>query len=143
MKKQWPGIQISDGDRELVQSIIKQDGILRGINQKDLLMIAASLAVKKNVPENSSIAEGKNDVAHPSLMNGDNYAEYRQYISLIYFLTAGNKELSNMSDTSIMVNNFVNYAHRGLIFLKTNYLESKDADQDITNDFVSLVSDVR
>jgi hypothetical protein len=141
-KKRWPGISISESDHELVDSIRKQDGLLRGINQKDLLMVAASLAVKLGSPEVVTETKSK-QVTHPDLINKDDYAEYRQYIALIYYVTAAKRDLNSMSDTKIMVDNFLDYAHRGLQILKTEYLESKDGDTKIGNEFVSLLANIK
>lgn len=139
MKKQWPGISISEEDSELASRIIKQDGLLRNMDQKDLLMLAAALAVKNNAPEVIALTGKRKDVTHQSLINGDSYNEFRQYISLIYFQTAGKKDLNSMADPKIMVDNFINYARRGLYLLKAEYLESNDADQKLLNDFASLM----
>lgn len=138
-KKQWPGISITEEDSELATRIIKQDGILRSIDQKDLLLLAAALAVKNNAPEVISGFGKRKDVTHQSLINGDNYNEYRQYISLIYFQTAGKKDLKSMADPKVMVDNFVDYARRGLYLLKAEYLESSDSDEKLLEDFVSLI----
>lgn len=138
-KKQWPGISISEEDSELATRIIKQDGLLRSIDQKDLLLLAAALAVKNNAPEVITGSGKRKDVTHQSLINGDNYNEYRQYISLIYFQTVGKKDLKSMADPKAMVDNFIDYARRGLYLLKAEYLESKDADEKILHDFVDLV----
>jgi len=137
--KQWPGISITEQDSELAASIIKQDGLLRNIDQKDLLLIAASLAVKHNAPAVISSPGKRKDVTHQSLINGDNYNEYRQYISLIFFQTAGKKDLKSMADPKIMIDNFIDYARRGLYLLKAEYLESNDSDQKFLQDFVELL----
>lgn len=139
MKKQWPGISISEEDSELASRIIKQDGLLRNMDQKDLLMLAAALAVKNNAPEVIARTGKRKDVTHQSLINGDSYNEFRQYISLIYFQTAGKKDLKSMADPKVMVDNFINYARRGLYLLKAEYLESNDADQKLLKDFAGLM----
>lgn len=139
IKKQWPGISITEQDSELAARIIKQDGLLRNIDQKDLLLLAASLAVKNNAPEVISSPGKKKDVTHQSLINGDNYNEYRQYISLIFFQTMGKKDLKSMADPKIMVDNFVDYARRGLYLLKAEYLESNDSDEKLLSDFIGLM----
>jgi hypothetical protein len=138
-KKQWPGISITEDDSELATRIIKQDGLLRNIDQKDLLLLAAALAVKNNAPEVITGSSKRKDVTHQSLINGDNYNEYRQYISLIYFQTAGKKDLKSMADPKAMVDNFVDYARRGLYLLKAGYLESNDSDDKLLEDFVNLM----
>lgn len=138
-KKQWPGISIPEQDSELVSSIMKQDGLLRNIDQKDLLLLAAALAVKNNAPEVIMTPGKRKDVTHQSLINGDNYNEYRQYISMIFFQTAGKKDLKSMADPKVMVDNFVDYARRGLYLLKVSYLESNDSDEKLLQDFVGLL----
>lgn len=139
MKKQWPGISISEEDSELASRIIKQDGLLRNMDQKDLLMLAAALAVKNNAPEVIARTGKRKDVTHQSLINGDSYNEFRQYISLIYFQTAGKKDLKSMADPKIMVDNFISYARRGLYLLKAEYLESSDSDEKLLSDFANLM----
>lgn len=136
---QWPGISITEQDSELAQRIIKQDGLLRNIDQKDLLLIAAALAVKNNAPEVITSSGKRKDVTHQSLINGDNYNEYRQYISLIFFQTLGKKDLKSMADPKVMVDNFIDYARRGLYLLKSEYLESNDSDQKLLQDFVGML----
>lgn len=138
-KKQWPGISITEEDSELASRIIKQDGLLRNIDQKDLLLLAAALAVKNNAPQVIAGTGKRKDVTHQSLINGDNYNEFRQYISLIYFQTAGKKDLKSMADPKLMVDNFVDYARRGLYLLKAEYLETNDSDERLLGDFVDLV----
>lgn len=135
----WPGISITEQDSELAQRIIKQDGLLRNIDQKDLLLIAAALAVKNNAPEVINSSSKRKDVTHQSLINGDNYNEYRQYISLIFFQTLGKQDLKSMADPKIMVDNFIDYARRGLYLLKSEYLESNESDQRLLNDFVGML----
>lgn len=138
-KKQWPGISITEEDSELASRIIKQDGLLRNIDQKDLLLLAAALAVKNHAPQVIAGTGKRKDVTHQSLINGDNYNEFRQYISLIYFQTAGKKDLKSMADPKVMVDNFVDYARRGLYLLKAEYLESNDSDEKLLDDFVGLM----
>ncbi len=138
-KKQWPGISIPEEDSELVTSIIRQDGLLRYMDQKDLLLLSAALAVKKNAPEIITGSGKRKDVTHQSLINGDSYNKYRQYISMIYYQTSGRKDLKSMADPKVMVDNFVDYARRGLRLLKVEYLESNNADEELLGSFVELL----
>lgn len=138
-RKQWPGISITEDDSELATRIIKQDGLLRNIDQKDLLLLAAALAVKNNAPEVIAGIGKKKDVTHQSLINGDSYSEFRQYISLIFFKTAGKNDLKSMADPKAMVDNFVDYARRGLYILKVEYLGTNDSDEKLLQDFVGLL----
>ena len=93
--------------------------------------------MKYNAPEVITSAGKRKDVTHQSLINGDNYNEYRQYISMIFFQTVGKKDLKSMADPKVMVDNFIDYARRGLYLLKTDYLESNNADERLLEDFVS------
>lgn len=138
-KKQWPGISIPEEDSELVTSIIRQDGLLRSMDQKDLLLLAAALAVKKDAPEVIESSGKRKDVTHQSLINGENYSKYRQYISMIYYQTAGKKDLKSMADPKLMVDNFIDYARRGLRLLRVEYLESNNSDEELLDSFVNLL----
>ena len=138
-EKKWPGISITEDDSELATRIIKQDGLLRSIDQKDLLLIAAAIAVKNDAPEIVPKTTKRKDVTHQSLINGEAYNEYRQYISLIYFQTAGKQDLKSMGDPKLMVENFIDYARRGLYLLKAEYLETNDSNERLLNDFVELL----
>lgn len=135
--KKWPGIAIPEEDRDLINRISQQDGILNGIDAKDLLMIAASLAVKSKAPEIAPATSRSVDTISPGNLN--TYNEYRQYIALIYFQTNGHHDLNSMSDPKIMINNFIDYARRGLRMLKTNYLESPDGHEKMEDMFIEYL----
>jgi hypothetical protein len=143
MSKQlkWPGINITQSDRDLVSRIMDADGYLTRINIKDLLMMAAAISVKKKLPKINTSTEEKFDrnVAHPTLMNQADYEEFRQYIALTYFLTAGNRKIENMNDASAMVKNFVDQAQRGLRYLEANYVNSKNGSDDMMDELLSLI----
>lgn len=128
-KKMWPSVGISKEDQELVKTISKYPGVLQHAEMKDILMIAATLAVESNAPELEMPKGDKTPVIHGSLLSGENYNEYRQYMILIYFLTKGKRELSNMSDLSDIVNTFVDYAHRGLQIMKDKYLKNDGPEE--------------
>ena len=136
--KKWPGIAIPEDDRDLINRISQQDGVLTGIDAKDLLMIAASLAVKSRAPEVVPPTSRNIDTISPGNLN--TYNEYRQYISLIYYQTAGNHDLNSMSDPKVMIGNFIDYARRGLQMLKTNYLEAPDGNEKMEEKFVEYLS---
>jgi len=123
-KQTWPTIAILKEDQEIAKAISKYPGVLQHSEMKDVLMIAASIAVESGAPELETPKGDKTDVVHGSLLSGENYNEYRQYMILIYFWTRGREELSNMSDLSDIVNNFVDYVHRGLQIMKDNYLKN-------------------
>jgi hypothetical protein len=137
----WPGINITQSDRDLVSRIMDADGYLTSINIKDLLMMAAAISVKKKLPKVNTSTEEKFDrnVAHPTLMNQADYEEFRQYIALTYFLTVGNRKIENLNDASAMVKNFVDQAQRGLRYLETNYVNSKNGSDDLMDELLSLI----
>ena len=139
-QKKWPGISVPDEDKKLIDRLIKQDGVLRSMDMKDLLMLAASIAVKKGAPELFDIKSGTNQIVHPTLLNDSGYREYRQYIALIFYLTNGNKQLTNMSNTTIMTKNFIDYAQRGLRILELDYLENKDSSNKMVGELLQLLT---
>lgn len=137
----WPGISVTNSDHALIMRLREWDGILKSVPMKDLLLIAASVAVKNNVP---AINTGKteplnNNVVNPGLMSKPEYSDYKQYIAIIFYLTAGKKDLKNMSDVAVMVKNFVDYAQRGLRILEANYIEKKDGSENLLDDMVSHI----
>lgn len=138
--KKWPGISIPEEDRDLINRISQQDGVLNGVDTKDLLMIAASLAAKANAPEIAPATSRSVDTISPGNLNG--YNEYRQYISLIHYRTAGKGDLNTMSDPKVMISNFVDYARRGLQMLKTSYLESPDGSERMEEMFIEHLSGI-
>lgn len=138
-KKKWPGISVTEDDRQIIKRIQDYDGVLRFADMKDIFLIAASLAVKKDVPSYMSSDTRNSQIVHPDLLNKDEYAEYRQYISLIFFLTEGNRDLTNMSDTGVMVKNFIDYGQRGLRLLEQDYLQSNDGSNRLFGEFVDLL----
>lgn len=138
-KKKWPGISVTEDDRQIIKRIQDYDGVLRFADMKDIFLIAASLAVKKDVPSYMSSDTRNSQIVHPDLLNKDEYAEYRQYISLIFFLTEGNRDLTNMSDTGVMVKNFIDYGQRGLRLLEQDYLQSNDGSNRLFGQFVDLL----
>ena len=141
-KKQWPSISITESDSDLALRIIQQNGLLKGIDQKDLLLIAAALAVENNAPKVTSNSNRRKDVTHRALINSDSYNEYRQYIAMIHFHASGNKNLQNMSDPKIMVDTFIDYAQRGLHLLKAGYLESNDSDERLLKNFAEILESI-
>lgn len=137
--KKWPGISIPEEDRDLINRISQQDGILNGIDSKDLLMIAASLATKSKAPEIAPATSRNIDTISPGNLNS--YSEYKQYIALIYFQTTGNRDLNSMGDPKVMISVFVDYARRGLQMLKTGYLESPDGSEKLEEMFIEYLSE--
>ena len=138
--KKWPGVAIPENDRDLINRISQQDGILNNIDSKDILMIAASLALKSNAPEVSPPTSRRIDTISPGNLNS--YTEYKQYIALIYYKTAGKHDLNSMDDPRLMIDNFIDYARRGLQILKSSYLETPEGDKNIEETFVEYLSKV-
>jgi hypothetical protein len=135
ISKKWPGINISENDREIVNRIRSQPGALMNIDMKDLLMLCASLAFKNNTPPFITDEARNSQIVHSTLMNSDAYSDYRQYISLIYFYTVADKSLDRMNDRTAMVKNFIDYSQRGLRMLESDYLENKEGSNKLIEDF--------
>lgn len=139
--KKWPGISIYEEDRDFIENIARQPGPLKGVTAKEALMIAAAIAVKANAPEVAPSQDRKIDSISPGNLNS--YTEYRQFIALIYYLTNGNQDINSMNDPKILVENFVEYARRGLKMLKANYSESIDGGKNLEEQFGQLLSAVK
>lgn len=137
----WPSIRSTNEDKGITDAIRMQDGYLKNVERKDLLLIAASIAAKNNLPYDSGINSDKSDTISYANLNNDAYSEYRQYISAIYFLTKGNKDVENMREVNDMTKNFEDYSHRGLLFLKKMYLDDKKGNEQIFYEFVSMLSE--
>ena len=136
----WPTIRATVTDKGIMEAIRAHDGRLKGIISKDLMLLAAALAVEKNLPYDSGIQQDQmSDTISYANLNGPNYQEYRHYVSAIYYLTKAEKNIENMKNVSDMVKNFEDYAHRGIIYLKDTYLEAKGGDDELFIDFVELL----
>lgn len=91
-------------------TIRNTEGYLRGIDIKSLLLIAASIAVEKELPSNGGINGPKIDTINYANLNAPLYEEYRHYICAIYYLTKGERNIQNMYDVVDMAKNFEDYA---------------------------------
>lgn len=136
--KKWPGISIYEEDRDLILSLSQQAGPLRGIDAKDALIIAAALAAKAKAPEVSPSKDRRIDTISPGNLNS--YTEYKQFIALIYYSTNGGADLNSMNDPKVLVENFVDYARRGLRILKANYINSIDGGKKMEEQFAELLA---
>ena len=136
----WPSIKSTVTDKGIIDAIKAHDGRLKNIDSKDLLLIAAALAVKNGLPYDDGIKEKPSDTISYANLNGPAYREYRHYISAIYFATKAGKNVENMKDVGDMVRNFEDYAHRGILYLKDKYLDAKDGDEALFMNFVELLS---
>lgn len=137
----WPTIRATVSDKGIMDAIRAHNGRLQGIKAKDLMLIAAALAVDKELPYDSGIKnEQLSDTISYANLNAPGYQEYRHYISAIYFMTKAGKNVDNMKDVNDMAKNFEDYAHRGILYLKDKYLDSKDGDNELFIDFVELLS---
>lgn len=140
-KTQWPTVHVTDEDKGIIQLIKGFDGRLRSIDSKDLLLIAAALAVKLDLPYDDGIKSKKVDVISYANLNRENYRQYRHLIAAIYFMTKANKNISVMSDVKDMVANFEDYAHRGILYLKNRYLETRGGDDELFLNFTQLLGE--
>lgn len=136
----WPTIRATLADKGIMDAIKAHDGRLKNIESKDLMLIAASLAVENNLPYDSGIQDKMSDTISYANLNAPTYQEYRHYISAIYFMTKAEKNVENMKDVNDMVRNFEDYAHRGILYLKDKYLDTKDGDDELFMNFVELLS---
>jgi uncharacterized membrane protein YjjP (DUF1212 family) len=58
------------------------------------------------------------DIIHTAILNSEPLTQYRQFMILIYYITQSDgTDLTNMSDIKAIVDNFKDYAHRGLLYL--------------------------
>lgn len=140
----WPSVYATSEDKGIIESIRKKTGYFQNIEMRYLLLIAASIAVKKDLEyddgfnvKRSSMSE---TVSYANL-NRDNYKAYRQYIAAIYFLTKANKSIDSMGDVSEMVRNFEDYAHRGICFLRIHYLDNNMGNEELFNDYTKLMKE--
>jgi len=137
-EKKWPGVSIPEDDRDLIVELSHHDGLLRDADTKDILLIAATTAMKSKAPRIAESNSRKVDAISPGNMNS--YTEYKQYIALIYFYTEGKKDINSMNDPKVMVANFIDYARRGLQILKSNYLDTPDGDKRLEENFVEYMA---
>jgi hypothetical protein len=140
--KKWPGISVTDTDHEIIQRIRTASGVLRYAQQKDIILVAASIGAQKKLPK-SAIEKKESrsrEIMHISNMNKPESSEYRQYIALIFYMTEGHKDLSNMADTSAMVGNFIDYAQRGLRALEADYLDKGDGSDALLDEMAELLA---
>lgn len=140
-KSKWPGVSINDEDYQIIESLRAKNGPFRGIDRKDAMMIAAAIALRNDLPESgNALLKCNNQIIHPSLLNGEGYDTYRQYISLIFFHGKGKKDLDSMNDTAAMVSNFIDYSHRGLMMLKANYIDSNNTtNEELYKEFIEAL----
>ena len=136
----WPTIRATQADKGIMDAIKAHDGRLKNIESKDLMLIAASLAVENNLPYDSGLQDKMSDTISYANLNAPTYQEYRHYISAIYFMTKAEKNVENMKDVNDMVKNFEDYAHRGIVYLKDKYLDTKGGDDELFMNFVELLS---
>lgn len=135
----WPSIRSTYEDKGIIDVIRAQNGRLKNIDRKDLLLLAAALAVKNNLPPADNLSSKMSDTVSYANLNGPSYREYRHYIAAIFFLTSADKKTENMKDVAAMVKNFEDYAHRGILYLKDKYLDAKDGDEDLFTNFLDLL----
>lgn len=142
-KMVWPYLRISKEDQETIKAISKYPGVLQSADMKDIMMVAAAIAVSADAPALEMPKGGeKTDVANSGALSSELYAEYRQYMILIYYLTAAKRELSNMNDTEAIVENFVDYSHRGLQMMKDSYLKS-GGPEEFEKMFAKSISEMK
>lgn len=139
----WPTIAISKDDQVIVKEIARFPGVLQSAEAKSILMIAAAMAVELDldlsVSTKASSEGGKADIIHSGLLRSPSYHEYRQYMLLIFYLTAGQHSLKNMNDFKAIADNFVKLAHDGLRYLKIEYLKPNGSEklEELFGEYIS------
>ena len=142
-KMRWPSVFTTNTDKGVIKAISEQDGYLNHILTKDLLLIAAAIAVKNKIPRDNGIDVKRSEMSEAisyANLNSVQYNEYRQYISAIYYFTKADKSIDNMNDVGDMVKNFEDYAHRGITFLKENYLNNKNGNKELFDDYIEYLT---
>ena len=134
-KLAWPMLSISKDDNEIVKRIRDYPGVLKSVESRDILMFAASLAVDLKIPETPPQLETRgSDIMNGPTLGSDPLESYRQKMLVIYYATVAKGDLSSMNDTKAIVENFKDYAHRGLLYLENNYL-TRDGDEKLRSYF--------
>lgn len=135
----WPMLSISNEDNEMVKKIKKATGSLQGIQDRDILMIAASIAVALEIPPSPQKVTTGHDIMNGPTLSGAPQEDYRQHMLLIFWATrVKGDDLSGMGDTKEIVENFKDYAHRGLLHLDNTYLKP-GGDEKLREMFSSLL----
>ena len=112
-------LSVSDEDISIIKELANLPGVFRNVEQRDILMTAAALGYKLKLPEAVQAKTTGNDIMNGPTLGSEPLKSYRQFIILIYYKTkVGDGELTEMSDTKAMVENFKDYAHRGLLYLR-------------------------
>ena len=135
-KLAWPMLSISHADNDIVKRIREYPGgVLRNVEARDILMVAASIALDLKLPEAPPQLETRgSDIMNGPTLGSDPLESYRQKMLVIYYSTAANGDLSVMNDTKAIVENFKDYAHRGLLYLSNTYL-TRDGDDQLRSYF--------
>ena len=114
----WPTLSISEEDNARVKELQKLPGVFRNVETKDVLMTAAAIATKMKLPAAVQAKNSGADITHAAILNSEPLTQYRQFMILIYYITQPDgTDLTNMSDIKAIVDNFKDYAHRGLLYL--------------------------
>ena len=138
--KKWPMLSISEEDDNLVKKIKKATGSLQSIQDRDILMIAASIAVALNIPASPQKTTKGHDIMNGPTLSSVPLEDYRQHMLLIYWATRiKGDDLSEMGNIKEVVENFKDYAHRGLLYLNETYLKP-DGDRKLQEKFLSLLT---
>ena len=114
----WPTLSISEEDNVRVKELQKLPGVFRNVESRDILMTAAAIATKMKLPASVQAKTTGADIIHTAILNSESLTQYRQFMILIYYITqSSDEDLTNMSDVKAIVDNFKDYAHRGLLYL--------------------------
>lgn len=135
----WPMLSISLSDNELVKKIKVAPGPLQSRDDRDILMIAASIAVALNIAPAPQQKTTGHDIMNGPTLGSAPLDDYRQHMLLVYWSTkVKGDDLSEMGDTKAIVENFKDYAHRGLLYMSEVYLKP-DGDKKLEDKFLELM----
>ena len=114
----WPMLSVSDADFAIIKELRSSPGVFRSVEARDILMTAAAISVKNKWPEAPQTKTTGNDIMNGPTLGSEPLSQYRQLMILIFYITqCKDGELGTMSDTKATVENFKDYAHRGLLYL--------------------------
>ena len=121
---QWPMLSVSDADFEIIKELRNLPGVFRSAEARDILMTAAAIGVKNKLPADMQAKTTGNDIMNGPTLGSEPLSQYRQLMILMFYLTRiESDDLAQMSNTKEIVENFKDYAHRGLLYLRDIYKE--------------------
>ena len=139
----WPTLSVSEEDNTRIKELQKLPGIFRNIESKDILMTAATIAAKMNLPASAQSKTSGTDIIHAALLNSESMTQYRQFMIVIYYITqSDSSDLTDMSNIKAIVDNFKDYAHRGLLYLSEK-CKQLNGNNELLNQYGEALADLK